>query len=330
MLLVFCLPTILRSRGDGGTGKSILAAQAAVATVLIRSWLGVEVKTGPVIYLGAEDDLDEMHRRFAAIARQQDVGFGDLADLHIWCLAGRDALLATVEASGNIRPTPLWHQFKTVVEKIKPVFVVYDTLADLFGGDENRRTQARQFVGMLRGLAIDTRSTALLLTHPSLTGLSSGSGTSGLTAWSNSSRSRLYLERVRENGKEADPNIRVLRTMKSNYGPVGGEIKLQWNDGVFLLAEHDAVAIAAAEASQRQDELLFLELLKEFTAGGRNVGDKPGTSYAPKLFAVTPRGKVVGATRLKEAMERLFAKGVIRLVEYGRPSRPSRRLEAAQ
>ena len=61
----------------------------------------------------------------------------------------------------------------------------------------------------------------MLLAHPSLTGMNTGTGTSGSTAWNNSVRSRLYLDRVRESGIEPDPDARVLRTMKSNYGPVG-------------------------------------------------------------------------------------------------------------
>jgi hypothetical protein len=48
----------------------------------------------------------------------------------------------------------------------------------------------------LRGLALETSSTALLLAHPSLSGMASGSGTSGSTAWSNSVRSRLYLTSI--------------------------------------------------------------------------------------------------------------------------------------
>jgi hypothetical protein len=126
---------------------------------------------------------------------------------------------------------------------------------------------------------------------------------------------------------EPDPNVRVLKTMKSNYASVGGEIRLRWHAGIFFLEEDDVAAVAAADARQLQDEALFCELLDEFTAVGRNVGEKPGTSFAPALFAESPRGKAVGKARFKEAMSRLFAKGAIRVAEYGRPSRLSRRLE---
>src|SRR6202008_3520491 len=134
------------------------------------------------------------------------------------------------------------------VEDLGPALVVYDTLADLFAGNENSRPQARQFVQMLRGLALRTRSPALLLSHPSLTGLSSGTGTSGSTAWSNSARSRLYLEYQ----NEGDPDVRILKTMKSNYARIGAEIRLRWHNGIFVPDALDlTVDTAAAAASAR-------------------------------------------------------------------------------
>ena len=65
-----------------------------------------------------------------------------------------------------------------------------------------------------------------MLSHPSLTGINSGTGTSGSTAWNNSVRSRLYLSRIVQDGYEQNPDARVLRTMKSNYSGIGGEIAL--------------------------------------------------------------------------------------------------------
>ena len=56
--------------GDGGTGKSLVAQQLACSVALGLPWLGMATSTGPVIYVSAEDDLDELHRRLDAIARQ--------------------------------------------------------------------------------------------------------------------------------------------------------------------------------------------------------------------------------------------------------------------
>ena len=319
--------------GDGGTGKSLLAAQLAVATVVRgRSWLGCEVMHGPVVYLGAEDDLDEMHRRFADIARQQEIELDRLESLHICCLAGKNAVLVTANDRGVIQPTDLWAEFRRLVISIKPKLVIYDTLADLFGGNENVRTQARQFVSMLRGLALETASTALLLAHPSLSGMASGSGSSGSTTWSNSVRSRLYLDRVRKSVRdggaefELDPDAHVLRTMKSNYGPKGGEIRLRWHQGVFVLDDGPEAALAQA-AKDARAEAVFLELLTAHCSTGQNVSADPGPSYAPARFAEDDRGKAIGKAGLQRAMRRLLEAGRIRVVEDGPQSRRRKHLE---
>ena len=126
--------------GDGGTGKSLLAAQLSVATALGRPWLGQETMRGPVVYLGAEDDQDEMHRRFAAIAREQEIELDRLGNIHILCLAGKNAVLASANVRDIVEPTPLWFELRRIVLEVRPKLVVYDTLADLFAGNENART----------------------------------------------------------------------------------------------------------------------------------------------------------------------------------------------
>ena len=232
-----------------------------------------DVKRGPAVYLGAEDDLDEMHRRLHDIARQQEIDLDRLSSLHICCMAGKDALLATVNERGVIQPTDLWYEFRRLVISLKPSLVAYDTLADLFGGNENVRTQANQFISLLRGLAIETASTALLLAHPSQHGIATGSGTSGSTGWSNSVRSRLYLTRLRDEGIEPDPDARVLRTMKANYGPEGGEIRIRWRDGAFLVAGAGQEGSEPPVPSDKevQAEALFLDLLKIYNDTDRHV-----------------------------------------------------------
>src|SRR5258708_1540120 len=55
--------TVTMLAGDGGVGKTILALQLAVATVAGKPWLGLTPEFGPVVYLSAEDDVDELHRR---------------------------------------------------------------------------------------------------------------------------------------------------------------------------------------------------------------------------------------------------------------------------
>jgi AAA domain len=58
-------PTIFS--GEGAVGKSLLDLMRSVAHVLGKSWLGKVTEPGPAIYLGAEDEENELHRRLADI-----------------------------------------------------------------------------------------------------------------------------------------------------------------------------------------------------------------------------------------------------------------------
>jgi hypothetical protein len=53
--------------GEGGTGKSIIELMKDVAHVAARDWLGSMPEPGPAFYIGAEDEVDEIHIRLAAI-----------------------------------------------------------------------------------------------------------------------------------------------------------------------------------------------------------------------------------------------------------------------
>jgi len=71
--------------GHGAIGKSLLELTRAVAHVLGKPWLGMAVRQGPVIYLGAEDEADELHRRLEAIVRHYGATFGDIVGGLTFC-----------------------------------------------------------------------------------------------------------------------------------------------------------------------------------------------------------------------------------------------------
>jgi RecA-family ATPase/5S rRNA maturation endonuclease (ribonuclease M5) len=314
--------------GEGAVGKSILSLHLAVATVIGQDWAGAFPEPGPALVVACEDDGEEMHRRLDAIVRHYGMGFADLADLHVLSLAGQDALMATPRRDGLLQPTKLLKRVHEAACDIRPRLIVLDNSADVFGGNENDRAQVRQFIGMLRGLAMATNAGALLTSHPSLTGISSGTGLSGSTAWNASVRSRLYLKRATTaKDEEPDPNLRVLEVMKNNYGPVGETITLRWKDGLFLPTP-TLGSLEKLAREQKVDEV-FLMLLDRQKEQGRNVSDKPkANSYAPSRFAEEPEAKAdhVRKRELAEAMGRLFRANKIRSEPYGSPSRGWSRL----
>lgn len=132
-------------------------------------------------------------------------------------------------------------------------------------------------------------------------------------------RSRLYLSRITDNGFEADPDKRVMTTMKANYGRVGGETHMKWQSGVFVAekAAQGLDAMAAGAKAQR----VFLKLLKTYTAQGRQVNHAGGTRYAPKAFADHPDNEGMTKRAFKSAMEGLLASEKIIIKQDGPASR---------
>jgi RecA-family ATPase len=220
--------------GDGGTGKSLLALQLALACcTAIPHWIGMEVSTGPVLYLSAEDDENEIHRRVVEICQAEPSSDVEAIRgmLYLLDMVGEDATLAFEKGrTGVIEPTELYRQLDGILSDIAPMVLILDNLADVYAGNENNRSAAKHFIGLLRGLGLRHDCAVLLLGHPSLTGISSGSGASGSTAWSNSVRSRLYLKRT----DDEDEDARVLETKKANYGRSGNVIGLNWFANRFV------------------------------------------------------------------------------------------------
>jgi RecA-family ATPase len=313
--------------GEGAVGKTLLALQLAAAHALGRDWIGMLPEPGPAIYFGAEDDVDELRRRVADIAAHYHVSVSDLiaGGLHLASFAGKNAVLGATNHAGIIEPTPLYGRIHKTVCETKPKTLVIDTSADVFAGNENNRMQVGQFVGLLRRLAIDGNCSVLLCSHPSLTGISSGSGLSGSTGWHNSVRARMFFRTaVTEQGEEPDPELRELLFMKNNYGPIGAKVLLRWKNGVF--GPEPGQGTIEKAAAERAAEHLFLSLLDRIP----NVSNKSGVSYAPALFAKEQEAVAAKISKegLANAMRRLFAANKLHMEQYGYPSRGTYRIAA--
>ena len=169
--------TVTLLGGDGGTGKSLLALQLCVAVATGTAWLGRSVQQGGVIFISAEDDDDELHRRVDDILRSAGLTYDDVAGMTLRSLAGEDALLA-VETQVALIQSALFEELDARAALENPVLIVLDTLADVFPSNENDRAKVRQFIGILRRLALKRHCAVVLLAHPSLSCLNSGAGTS--------------------------------------------------------------------------------------------------------------------------------------------------------
>ena len=298
--------------GDGGVGKTLAAQQLLTACATDRKWLGLPVMHCKTLGIFCEDGEDELWRRQEAINRHYDLEFGDLENMQWVSRVGEDnALVAFERFEAPAEPTEFFQQVHNLMQDFGAQLLVLDSLHDLFPGNENNRVHARQFVNLLRRYALDSDGAVLLTAHPSLQGLSSGTGTSGSTAWSNTVRSRLYLSRPKDDDDQAtEDDQRILSRKKANYAGIGDKLDITWNDGVLVAEEQPQGVFAGIE--QRSAEQAFLEGLQQLSKQGRPVSDSRNAgNFAPKVIAGLKCGRRYRYGELARAMERLFETGNI-------------------
>jgi RecA-family ATPase len=325
----FAMQTVGLFSGEGGAGKSLLSMMLAISHALGHDWLGSAARQGAFLYLSAEDDRNEMQRRQTSILRSTDSNFSDLRDkMHLLDFVGEDSVLGVPDNTGLIKPTKLFERLLSAAIDIQPVFICLDTSSDIFAGNENDRAQVRQFLGMLRKMAMLSNSYVLVNSHVSLTGISTGSGLSGSTGWHNTVRSRMYLSSAKtKEGDESDVNLRRLEFKKNNYGPVAAAIDLVWEKGVYRPIA--ALGSLERKAVDQNADRTFLALLDRFNDQGRKVSNNEmSKNSAGKLFAKEADAKKAGLKKIDfdRALIRLFEAKKIRVDATGPPTRRDERL----
>ncbi|MDE2103661.1 MAG: AAA family ATPase [Patescibacteria group bacterium] len=222
--------------GDGGIGKSLLLQHLCTCAVLGRAWLGLKVEPGRAMFIGCEDDEDELHRRQVAINRTLGVDMEDVleAGLTLHGRVGRDNTLSRLDRkTWRMETTDLFARILDACLRDGISYVVLDTATQMFAGNQNDEQQVVQFANQCRRLAVAIQGVVILTKHPSMSGRALGTGESGNVAWNNSVRTRLYLHRDKMD------NV-FLETMKSNYGRRGDKIPLRWERGCFVRIDEPA------------------------------------------------------------------------------------------
>jgi RecA-family ATPase len=312
--------------GEGGAGKSIIELTKDVAHVAGKDWFGSLPEQGPAFYIGAEDDNEELHIRLATISKHYGVTFEELiaGGLHVLCLLGQDATLCAASGkSGKVEVTDLYRQLYEQAGDIKPKNISIDTLSRAFAGNEIDRVQVYAFAMHMQALAMVGGGSVTVLSHPSLQGISSGSGISGSTAWHGAFRFRQYLTSVKpDSGEQPDNDLRQLEFKKNQYGPRAETVVVRYQRGLFLPVP--GVDSLEKAAQDQGDDDLFLTQLDKFELQGRHVSHKlTAPNYAPATFS---KATSIAKARFAAAMERLFTANKIHVATYGRASREASKI----
>lgn len=210
---------------NGGVGKSNLSLQLAASLALGKPFLGIEAgEPVRVLVLSAEDEARTVHFRLGNICRDLGASLGDLAG-RVWAydMTQTDCVMWGDEgATGRIQ----W--LADHVEQHQADVVIIDNASDVYAANENDRAQVRGFMRALNAIAQHSGAAVLLLAHVDKAAVRMGAGSdtnstfSGSTAWNNSARSRWAMTRDQE-------RVVTLRHEKCNFGPLQGEIRLEFD-----------------------------------------------------------------------------------------------------
>ena len=237
--------------GQGGTGKSRIALQLAVAVAM--GWPRFlptaprqpdyplpevsQTHCGRVVYAAWETGRIAMNRRrdavLASLSAESDPNILD-GNLHFLHLGGKGGLWGVEHAhhmatmGGLLR---LGHALLEQVAAKQPKLLVLDPVAAAFVQNENDRALVRAFLTALRAWAEETDCTVLLIQHPAKSGQDAQSGS---TDWRNGVHAVWELKSVDDDtGSSNDGAERILKVDKLNEGVAGAEIALCWDNGAF-------------------------------------------------------------------------------------------------
>jgi hypothetical protein len=244
--------------GHGGAGKSSIALHLAVCIALGRDFFGIPCQQRRVLYLAGEDRANVLHWRLWHICTYLAIDMADLrGNLKLFDLVGRDTVLWRLDPRSGHTLTGAFGELDAIRENDKTQVLIVDGVSDTFGGNENARSEVKQFVNALLSL-IPIDGALLLLAHvskPAATNSATNEGYSGSTQWHNAARARWYLrpetEQDDDGGRAQKTGKLALELQKSNFGRTDQSIGLRWDEDARLFLPTDAFGASAIDRKHR-------------------------------------------------------------------------------
>lgn len=228
--------TVVLFSSNGGSGKTYITLTFAALAAMGLDWFGEQMVQGRVLYVGAEDELNEIAHRLWGICNFKGINRAKMLenlDLFSMVKVPRKAMYVG-DNYGEAEFTKQFDRLKAQLEVGQYDYLILDNLSKFYMANENARPLVDEFVSGLAGLANIHNLAVLLLGHDA----KSGSGYSGSTAWHNSARARWSLN---ING---DTQQRELIVEKNNYGATGHGGQWKWDAEASILATGESIGAA--------------------------------------------------------------------------------------
>jgi archaellum biogenesis ATPase FlaH len=305
--------------GHGGTGKSMLALQAAVCLAMGLPFMGKATIKCRVLFFSAEDSTETIRRRLIKICIGMKIGSSILDETLEIIDATKNPYLFTEHTNKKGETTNGYAELRTQIKTFNANVIIIDNASDTFDANENNRAQVRAFVRALVQLGEESHTTVLLLAHvDKLTAKGEGSSESysGVTAWHNSARSRWYLT--------SDGRLLTLQHKKSNFGPLSPGIKMGWSPEGLLISLLDNDPLV-----HREDILItVLALIKRHYENGSYIS--PASNSGTNAYNILkgeaefPKS-ITRQMQLTPLLERAIKEGRLCVEEYKKDKNTQKR-----
>jgi hypothetical protein len=293
-----CLASIA---GPPGAGKGTAGIEFCTSVAGGAPWLDTwqVIEPGRVLYISAEDDQEVIHRRFhhAIKSLPQEKQAEAAANFYGIPVHGCVNLCRGKRGAGVVT-TPHLEDLRTLIDRIRPVLVVIDTLSRFCGIDENDNPSMTTFCGHLEDVIADFGCNIILLHHTnkaagdcvddpkelakslSQTALRGAGGFVGCTRWvmlMAPMGAKLAMQIIGEKAQgKADGSFVACRVAKKNVGaPEPRHYLGRDNQGLLYRVEAQGQAYdhnAINDAHQLADEILRRERTGESRLSASRCG----------------------------------------------------------
>ena len=269
--------------GAGGTSKTTVCVQLAVAVALGRSWLGFAIRSaGPVALLCAESDQRIMRRQLHRSCNSERLSRDDrdtvASNICVFPLAGRDPSLLARGEHGNLEPTAAYRQILDELERAAASggfgwsLIVLDPLARFAGPDTEGDTgAATRFVSTVETFCELRGTPTVIVTHHSSKKAreAGGANARGVSALTDGFRFSLELTRIRSDhlvgayltcpklNEAPEPSPRFLvrqdrEEIADGWVDIGGTMRLASNAEADELAKAGRLVRGDPEAARAE------------------------------------------------------------------------------